>query len=116
MVFALYQLQAYYLNEIKRGLSGLGEYHLKLVYISVAVNPHAIEYLPTHSPQDIVLQIRERGIQQDQTSEPPVRVKEETEESSRGTYKNASLVPRPPTSFSLLAVWKSGEGLVYFLV
>ena len=53
----------------------MGEYHLKLVYSSLAVNPHAIEYLPTHSPQDIVLQIRERGIQQDQTSEPPVRVK-----------------------------------------
>jgi len=81
MVLALHQLQAYYLNEIKRGLSGMGEYHLKAAYSSLAVNPHAIEYLPTYSPQEIVMQIRECGIKQDQTSEPSVRVKEETKES-----------------------------------
>ena len=86
----------------------MGEYHLKLAYSSLAVNLHAIEYLPTHSSQDIVLQIRERGIQQDQTSEPPVRVKEE--ESSTGMYKNASLVPRPPNQLFVSCIMEKWEG------
>jgi len=38
VMLAVYQLQALYLNEIRRGLAGIGEYHLKSQYASIQAN------------------------------------------------------------------------------
>ena len=35
ILLTLYQLQAFYLNEIKREIAGIGEYHLKLGYANI---------------------------------------------------------------------------------
>ena len=45
MLLALYHLQALYSNEIKRGLAGIGEYHLTEEYASIQVSVAAVEYI-----------------------------------------------------------------------
>lgn len=44
IVLALYQRQAFYLNEIRRGLAGIGDYHLTAPYtdilLSASVHPN----------------------------------------------------------------------------
>ncbi|SMN01976.1 hypothetical protein SPONN_283 [uncultured Candidatus Thioglobus sp.] len=60
MALSLYQLQAYYYNEIERGLSGLGQYTLALTHSSLKVQE--FDYLPTSSPEEIVKRIRDGNI------------------------------------------------------
>lgn len=59
VVLSLYQLQAYYCNEIKRGLSGLGTYTIAPEYSSLQLDQFDEKYLPANSPDDIVKQIRD---------------------------------------------------------
>ena len=59
VLLVLYQLQAFYYNEIKRGLTGMGEYNLAPQYASLRNEGLAEKYLPTRSPNDIVKSIRE---------------------------------------------------------
>ena len=56
-MLSLYQLQCYYINEIRRGLGGIGEYKLKPCYISLQSSD--IDYIYTKSPVDIVTDIKE---------------------------------------------------------
>ena len=65
VVFSLYQLQAFYLNETKRGLAGLGEYTIASKYKSLQLDQLAIQYLPTSSPEDIVKRIKEGKLDRD---------------------------------------------------
>ena len=59
LVLSLYQLQAFYLNETKRGLAGLGNYNVAQKYHAVCLDQIAVQYLPTNSPEEIVKRIRE---------------------------------------------------------
>ncbi len=62
VLLSLYQLQAFYANEIKRGLAGLGEYTIAQQYTSLKLDEPTIECLPAYSPNEIVRMIREGGI------------------------------------------------------
>ena len=57
MVLSLYQLQAYYYNEIMRGLSGLGQYSVSLAHNSIQMQE--FHYLSTSPPDEIVKRIRD---------------------------------------------------------
>ena len=58
LVLALYRLQAFYSNEIKRGLAGIGEYHPLPQF--APIQPYSeVDYLPTSPPEEIVKHIRE---------------------------------------------------------
>ena len=59
VVLSLYQLQAFYLNETKRGLVGLGKYTIAPKYKSACLDQYAVQYLPCSCPEDIVRRIRE---------------------------------------------------------
>ena len=59
LVLSLYQLQAFYLNETKRGLAGLGNYNVAQKYHAVCLDQIAVQYLPTNSPEEIVKRIKE---------------------------------------------------------
>lgn len=59
VVLSLYQLQAFYCNEIKRGLARLGEYTLAPEYKSLQIDGFHLEYIPTKTPEEIVQGIRE---------------------------------------------------------
>ena len=56
MIISLYQLQAFYLNEINRGVAGLGQYHIDSSYGTVEIQ--SMPYFASFSPEDIVKQIR----------------------------------------------------------
>ena len=58
VMLAVYQLQAFYLNEIRRGLSGMGEYHLKLDYASIQANHGLVDYIPTSTPEEVIENIK----------------------------------------------------------
>ena len=58
VMLAVYQLQAFYLNEIRRGLTGIGEYHLKSTYTSIQANLSIVDYIPTSTPEEIVERIQ----------------------------------------------------------
>ena len=61
IVLALHQLQAYYYNEIRRGFTGIGEYHIAKPYASLKVDDSLqVEYIPTYSPEDIVTFIKDK--------------------------------------------------------
>ena len=70
LVLSLYQLQAFYLNETKQGLAGLGNYNVAQKY-------NAVQYLPTNSPEEIVKRIREG---EHNGEIPQVKVKKESED------------------------------------
>lgn len=59
LILSLYQLQAFYWNETKRGLAGLGNYTIAPKYQAACLEQVAVQYLPTNSPEDIVKRIRE---------------------------------------------------------
>ena len=50
LVLALYQLQAYYTNEVRRGFASLGQYHPTVNYESIKVDAQDVEYVPTRTP------------------------------------------------------------------
>lgn len=77
LVLSLYQLQAFYLNETKRGLAGLGNYNVAQKYHAVCLDQIAVQYLPTNSPEEIVKRIRE-GERNGEI--PQVKVKKESED------------------------------------
>ena len=57
IVLALHQLQAYYYNEIRRGFTGIGEYHIAKPYASLKVDdPLQVDY----SSEDIVTFIKDK--------------------------------------------------------
>ena len=64
VLLALYQLQAFYINEIHRGLAGMGEYHITDPY-AVMQSSSSVEYVPTSSPTEIVSRIKNRTLTQD---------------------------------------------------
>ena len=60
MLLALYHLQAFYLNEIRRGLAGTGEYHLTEEYDGRIQSYHETTlYISCSSPEEIVLKIKQ---------------------------------------------------------
>ena len=77
LVLSLYQLQAFYLNETKRGLAGLGNYNVAQKYHAVCLDQIAVQYLPTNSPEEIVKRIKE-GERNGEI--PQVKVKKESED------------------------------------
>lgn len=61
IVLALHQLQAYYYNEIQRGFTGIGEYHIAKPYASLRVDASLhVEYIPACSPEEIVTFIKDK--------------------------------------------------------
>ena len=63
IILSLYQLQAFYSNEIKRGLAGLGEYTITPEYRFLQIDSFSVEYMPASTPEDIVKSIREGRVQ-----------------------------------------------------
>ena len=59
VLLLLYQLQAFYLNETKWGLVGLGEYSIAPEYHFITFDHLDVQYLPTSSPDEIVQRIKE---------------------------------------------------------
>ena len=53
MILSLYQLQAFYFNEINRGIAGLGEYSIASSYSHIEVQ--TLAHLSTYSPEEIVI-------------------------------------------------------------
>lgn len=68
IILLLYQLQSFYVNEIRRGFSGIGNYHLDLQFNSLLTDPTLVDFVPAVSPEDIVSRIRESG--KDESTEP----------------------------------------------
>jgi hypothetical protein len=62
VVLSLYQLQAFYSNEIKRGLAGLGQYTLSPGYSSLATDCLGLDYIPTNTPEEIVQAIAKHEV------------------------------------------------------
>jgi len=62
VVLALYLLQAYYSNEIKRGLAGMGEYHVHHSFKTIQLPHFQDQFLPTASPGEIVENIRNKPL------------------------------------------------------
>lgn len=60
VVLALYLLQAYYTNEIKRGLAGIGEYHVVSSMKACQLQHFSHQFIPTASPNEIIRNIRYR--------------------------------------------------------
>ena len=60
MVLALYQLQTYYVNEIRRGFAGCGEYTLLKCYSSLKTV--AVNYIPSRTPNEIVIGIKNEHV------------------------------------------------------
>ena len=77
LVLSLYQLQAFYWNETKRGLPGLGNYTVAPKYQAACLDQIVVQYLPTNSPEDIVKRIREGECNGEL---PQVKVKKEGED------------------------------------
>lgn len=59
LVLSLYQLQNFYLNEVKRGMSGSGQYQLKDRYEYLKANYYAFQCTNIDSPEDIVRNMRD---------------------------------------------------------
>ena len=51
---------SYFLNEIRRGFAGVGEYHIAKSFSSMKLDRDAVEYLPSCSPEKIVDSIRKK--------------------------------------------------------
>lgn len=64
VILSLYQLQAFYSNEIKRGLAGLGEYTICQQYSPLKQDESDVEYLPACSPNEIVKMIRDGKVEE----------------------------------------------------
>lgn len=62
VLLSMYQLQAFYYNEIKRGLAGLGEYTIALQYTALKLGESSLTYIPTRSPDEIVKSIKDGTI------------------------------------------------------
>ena len=60
IVLGLYHLQAFYLNEVRRGFAGLGSYSLSDEFEAAKQSPDEIQTITVYSPLDIVDQIRKR--------------------------------------------------------
>ena len=58
VVLSLFQLQVFYLNEVKRGLAGLGEYTLLPEFCDL--HESFVQPYEGRSPQEIVQSIRDR--------------------------------------------------------
>ena len=74
VILSLHQLQAYYCNEIKRGLSGIGTYTIAAAYASLKIDQLSLEYIPANSPEEIVKRIREGKSNDDVEVCPSVQV------------------------------------------
>lgn len=59
LVLSLYQLQAFYYNEAKRGISGIGEYTIDDKYRSLPIPQVSTDYFMACSPDEIVRRIKE---------------------------------------------------------
>ena len=58
VLLSVYQLQSFYLNEIRRGIAGIGEYHLKSVYANIQPRQGLVDYIPTSTPGEVVERIK----------------------------------------------------------
>ena len=67
VLLSLYQLQAFYYNEIKRGLMGLGKYTIIEKYTSLMCKDTIVHYLPTCSPSEVVKLIKEGTVDKIET-------------------------------------------------
>lgn len=91
MILSLYQLQAFYLNEINRGVAGLGEYTIASAYGSIQVqNLDSIAYLATHSPEEIVMRIRDGALDSALTTT-DITVKSEHDEKDQPASRSLNI-------------------------
>ena len=59
LVLSFYQLQAFYYNEAKRAISGIGEYTIDEKYRQLPISQISTDYFVTCSPDEIVKRIKE---------------------------------------------------------
>ena len=102
MLLAIYQLQAYYLNEIRRGLAGVGEYHLTEDYATIHTTHVPVEYIPCSSPADIIEKIRHSASKKE--SDSITEVAEELEQATKKTEVAEELEQATETTFSCLSM------------
>ena len=58
IILSMYHLQAFYVNEVRRGFADIGEYKIQEQYKSLISDSQSVDYIPTISPDDIVTSIR----------------------------------------------------------
>ena len=61
LALSLYNLQIFYLNEMKRGLAGTGTYHLTESFLFLKSTHYSAGCVSVDSPEDIVKFIRAKG-------------------------------------------------------
>ena len=76
LALSLYHLQIYYINEIKRGMSGSGQYELKEKYEYLKAEHYAFQCVNVGSPENIIKNLRDESILESQ------KFKEENEGTS----------------------------------
>ena len=54
LLLSFFHLQAYYYNEIRRGMCGLGEYRWKTILAYLSKDAGEAEYMKCQSPDEIV--------------------------------------------------------------
>lgn len=83
MLLALYHLQAFYLNEIRRGLAGMGEYHLTEEYVGIQSYYETPEYILCSNPADIVSKIKRSASMENTGTSPTIEDPEAEENTSQ---------------------------------
>ena len=87
LVLALYQLQVYYANEVRRGFAGLGQYHLAETYESIKIDAQDVEYIRACTPDEIVHNIKERSGEQSEKHERKDKSCSERSEQAEDVHK-----------------------------
>ena len=62
IVLALYQLQAFYTNEVQRGFAGLGNFSLSAEFAAARRPAEEIVTIATFQPDEIVARIQQRSV------------------------------------------------------
>ena len=109
MVLALYQLQTFYLNEIRRGLAGMGEYHLTDKYADIQASYAAFEYIPCSCPAEIIDKIRDSALQIENMAE-----KEEDNEVEEDPEPEVPTTPKSQLSTYARAKMAVKDGNITF--
>ena len=63
LALALYFLQCYYINEIQRGLAGLGQYSLLEQHKALSISIHNMDLLHCFAPEEIAQKLKEQRCQ-----------------------------------------------------
>jgi hypothetical protein len=101
MVTALYQLQQYFINEIQRGMAGIGEYHLKPEYLNLKKDIQDLELVQALSIDELLQQMRQTATAYHNVEPTPI-FSAESSHSLRpeGTHESIPATPSPSSPLS----------------